>query len=416
MPFNLTDLLSNFASQTQLNNNFSSIEDEVNGNLLKRNNPRGDANEMQVDIDMNGNSINNTDSLSTASITLSGETFNSRNDLKGDKGDTGDTGPQGAPGQDSTVPGPKGDTGTSFQTDETVTYKELIEQTSVVDDRSFLVVDYGSPTMASLSSGQVTVRIAKPEAFAGHQYYARIVNTATTGGQGYLTWSIAGLGGSSPILGVENGDYLEFVLTPVGVPTQNYVIIEAVSDVGSVPYYEANSYQSYMFLSCQEYVDAFDGNGTLDAIVVGGYVIIKNGAGPAQTLADGTVAIDQPSPFQDQWYREILFGSASDAAAANAQAAADAAQVTASTALANAATAQSSADSAQATASANTGSLGILTGRVTNTENDITALQGLIRQVGNDTYITANGVDIIRVDSDGNVYFAGAASFNEGSV
>lgn len=98
MPFNLNDLTTSFGSQALTNANNQLVEDEINDNLLKRNNPRGDANQMEIDLDMNGNAVTNVTSLSTASLTLNGVVYTGFTGEKGDKGDTGDIGPEGPEG------------------------------------------------------------------------------------------------------------------------------------------------------------------------------------------------------------------------------------------------------------------------------------------------------------------------------
>ena len=55
----LNDITTEFRGQAQLNNNFTAIENEFQNKVLYRNNPTGEPNSMQVDLDMNSNRILN---------------------------------------------------------------------------------------------------------------------------------------------------------------------------------------------------------------------------------------------------------------------------------------------------------------------------------------------------------------------
>ena len=55
----LPDITSGFSSTTQLNNAFNSLETELQNKVLYRNNPEGEPNQMEGNLDMNGNSIIN---------------------------------------------------------------------------------------------------------------------------------------------------------------------------------------------------------------------------------------------------------------------------------------------------------------------------------------------------------------------
>jgi hypothetical protein len=68
----LPTIASGYASITQLNSAFDSIEQEFNNKVLYRDNPTGEANQMEVSIDMNNNSITNVDGISTETITVDG--------------------------------------------------------------------------------------------------------------------------------------------------------------------------------------------------------------------------------------------------------------------------------------------------------------------------------------------------------
>ena len=64
---------SGYASNTTFNTAFDSIESEFQNKILYRNNPDGEPNQMENDIDMNSNSINNVNDISmTGTITVDG--------------------------------------------------------------------------------------------------------------------------------------------------------------------------------------------------------------------------------------------------------------------------------------------------------------------------------------------------------
>lgn len=67
----LSNLTSGFQSTTVLNANFDDIEDELQNKVLYRNNPTGEPNEMNQDLDMNGYNIlnlGNATVLASASV------------------------------------------------------------------------------------------------------------------------------------------------------------------------------------------------------------------------------------------------------------------------------------------------------------------------------------------------------------
>lgn len=78
----LTDLTTNYGSQTLHNNNNATIEDHLNNKVLYRNNPTGEPNTMENQLDMNSNRIINlaqgvlnTDAVTVAQLNaLSGST------------------------------------------------------------------------------------------------------------------------------------------------------------------------------------------------------------------------------------------------------------------------------------------------------------------------------------------------------
>lgn len=67
----LNTITSGFSSITALNNNFSTLSNEMQDKVLYRNNPNGEPNEMYNDLDMNGYRIlnlGNTTALASASV------------------------------------------------------------------------------------------------------------------------------------------------------------------------------------------------------------------------------------------------------------------------------------------------------------------------------------------------------------
>lgn len=55
----ISNISSGFASTTALNNAFDALETELNSKVLYRDNPSGEPNQMENDLDMNGNDILN---------------------------------------------------------------------------------------------------------------------------------------------------------------------------------------------------------------------------------------------------------------------------------------------------------------------------------------------------------------------
>lgn len=142
----LPDIASQFASQEALNDRFNELSRQLNDNVLYRNNPVTEPNEMRNDLDMGLNDILNIKSLYIDGVDLAeairqptapdsewGDGINNPvtslrfkqmdgewgewEDLRGYIGLTGQdgaiglTGPAGPAGEDSTVPGPQGNTG-----------------------------------------------------------------------------------------------------------------------------------------------------------------------------------------------------------------------------------------------------------------------------------------------------------------
>ena len=68
----ISDIQSGYASTTALNIAFNAIEDEFQSKVLYRDNPTGEPNQMQNDLDMNNNDILNAGGLSVTSLTVNG--------------------------------------------------------------------------------------------------------------------------------------------------------------------------------------------------------------------------------------------------------------------------------------------------------------------------------------------------------
>lgn len=64
----VSNITSGYASTTALNNAFSTLEEELNDKVLYRDNPTGEPNQMENDLDMNGYSILNLSTLEVAGV------------------------------------------------------------------------------------------------------------------------------------------------------------------------------------------------------------------------------------------------------------------------------------------------------------------------------------------------------------
>ena len=69
----ISDLGSNYASTTQLNAKYQQIEDELNNKVLYRDNPTGEPNSMQNDLDMNSNDDLNAANVYATGLVLNGQ-------------------------------------------------------------------------------------------------------------------------------------------------------------------------------------------------------------------------------------------------------------------------------------------------------------------------------------------------------
>ncbi len=116
MTISLDNVGSGF-KRSVINDNFDTIESEINTNVLTRDGGKA----LTADLDFNGNDLLNAANLSTSKLTLSGEEVESLSDLKGEQGDVGPEGPQGPQGTQGPqgVQGASGVDGSSFTVDAT---------------------------------------------------------------------------------------------------------------------------------------------------------------------------------------------------------------------------------------------------------------------------------------------------------
>jgi hypothetical protein len=68
----LSDITAGYASASALNASFNAIEDEFNNNVLYRNNPSGEPNQMEDNLDMNNYDLLNVGNIQADSITVNG--------------------------------------------------------------------------------------------------------------------------------------------------------------------------------------------------------------------------------------------------------------------------------------------------------------------------------------------------------
>ena len=68
----LSDITAGYASASALNVSFNAIEDEFNSKVLYRDNPSGEPNQMENDLDMNNNDLLNVGGLSATNLTVNG--------------------------------------------------------------------------------------------------------------------------------------------------------------------------------------------------------------------------------------------------------------------------------------------------------------------------------------------------------
>jgi hypothetical protein len=78
----LPSISSGYATTTQLNNAFDAIEAELQNKVLYRDNPAGEPNVMEHDLDMNGNSIINVADIEVDGVNVITEMNNIYNDYE----------------------------------------------------------------------------------------------------------------------------------------------------------------------------------------------------------------------------------------------------------------------------------------------------------------------------------------------
>ena len=71
----LSDITAGYASAAALNASFNAIEDEFNNKVLYRDNPSGEPNQMENDLDLNGNDILNAGALDVTDFTVNGQDY-----------------------------------------------------------------------------------------------------------------------------------------------------------------------------------------------------------------------------------------------------------------------------------------------------------------------------------------------------
>lgn len=64
----ISDIAAGYASTTQLNNAFNALEAELNNKVLYRDVPSGEPNQMEQDLDMNGNNILNAAGIEVGGV------------------------------------------------------------------------------------------------------------------------------------------------------------------------------------------------------------------------------------------------------------------------------------------------------------------------------------------------------------
>jgi hypothetical protein len=64
----ISNLSSGFNSTTTLNNAFDAIETQLNSKVLYRDNPAGEPNQMENDLDMNGQTILNAGGIEVGGV------------------------------------------------------------------------------------------------------------------------------------------------------------------------------------------------------------------------------------------------------------------------------------------------------------------------------------------------------------
>ena len=73
--FTLNDIQSGYDSISLLNTSFQDIENEFNNKVLYRNNPSGEPNQMENNLDMNSNDLLNVGALDVTDFTVNGQDY-----------------------------------------------------------------------------------------------------------------------------------------------------------------------------------------------------------------------------------------------------------------------------------------------------------------------------------------------------
>jgi len=68
----ISDITSGYASTTALNASFNAIEDEFQNKVLYRDNPDGEPNTMENDLDMNEHDLLNVGTIDVSALTING--------------------------------------------------------------------------------------------------------------------------------------------------------------------------------------------------------------------------------------------------------------------------------------------------------------------------------------------------------
>lgn len=68
----LSDITAGYASASALNTTFNILEDHFNNQVLYRNNPSGEPNQMENNLDMNSFNILNVSNMQVDSVTVNG--------------------------------------------------------------------------------------------------------------------------------------------------------------------------------------------------------------------------------------------------------------------------------------------------------------------------------------------------------
>lgn len=78
----LPTISSGYATTTQLNNAFDALEAELQNKVLYRDNPAGEPNQMEADLDMNGNNIINVGDIEVGGVNVITEMTDIYNDYE----------------------------------------------------------------------------------------------------------------------------------------------------------------------------------------------------------------------------------------------------------------------------------------------------------------------------------------------